>query len=237
MNVPLIQQLAELRSRCISVLVLWLIFFVLCALYSRQLYTLIAEPLLQLADASLIAVEVASPILIPLKLAAFVSFILIMPVFLYQLWGFIAPGLYQREKFIVFPLLLSSLLLFYLGIAFVYYVVLPLTLGFFHRIAPDNLGLMTDISHYFNFVIRFFIVFGLIFELPIAIFVLVRSRLVSIAHLRRGRRYVIVGCFILAMLLTPPDVFSQALLAIPMCLLYELGLLGARLDEKYKKPS
>lgn len=235
MNIPLIQQLTELRSRCVSILVVWLVFFIVCAIYSRQLYVLMAEPLLGLADGSLIAVEVASPVLVPLKLAAFTSFLLAMPVILYQLWGFIAPGLYRREKFIALPLLLSSLVLFYLGIAFVYYVVLPLALSFFHRIAPENVGLMTDINQYFNFVIRFFIVFGVIFELPIVIFVLVRSGLISIARLQQGRRYVIVGCFVLAMLLTPPDVFSQALLAIPMCLLYEVGVLLAVLDRRHRR--
>ena len=227
MTIPLIEQLSELRRRCISVLVVWILFFIVCAIYARQLYLLVAKPLLLLNDSSLIAIEVASPVLVPLKLAAFVSFICSLPVFLYQLWAFIAPGLYKREKSIALPLLLSSLLLFYLGMTFVYFVVLPLALNFFHQFAPQGVGLMTDINQYFNFVLRFFIVFGFIFELPIALFVLVKGGLLSVERLRQGRRYFIVGSFVIAMLLTPPDIFSQTLLAVPMCLLYELGLLLA----------
>ena len=162
MNVPLVRHLAELRYRVLLVFAVWLVFFVVCAIYARQLYGLAAHPLLKLlpADGSLVAVEVASPVLVPLKLAAFISFIVSLPVVLHQAWSFISPGLYSKEKFIAFPLLFSSLLLFYLGMAFVYYVVLPLTLQFFHRITPEEVRLMTDIGKYFNFVIRFFIVFG-----------------------------------------------------------------------------
>ena len=227
MNVPLISQLAELRKRCIWILLVWGFFFIVCVIYSRQLYLLLAEPLLRLQEGSLIAIEVASPVFVPLKLAAFVSFLAALPVFFHQLWGFIVPGLYRKEKLIAFPLLLSSLLLFYCGMLFVYFVVLPLTLNFFHRFSPQDIDLLTDINQYFNFVIRFLVVFGFIFELPIIIFFLVRGGIVNLDYLKKGRRYFIVGSFIIAMLLTPPDIFSQTLLAVPMCLLYECGLLVA----------
>ena len=236
MSIPLVRHLAELRSRTFVVLMIWFALFILCAVYARQLYGLVADPLLSLlpSDGSLVAIEVASPVLVPLKLAAFASFVLALPAVLHQAWSFISPGLYSREKFIALPLLLSSLLLFYLGMAFVYYVVLPLTLQFFHRIAPHEVQLMTDMGRYFNFVLRLFLVFGLIFELPVAIFLCAHVGILAPSRLRRGRRYVVVGCFVVAMFLTPPDIFSQVLLAVPMWLLYEVGLLLAVLDEHYR---
>lgn len=234
-NLPLIRHLSELRSRLLIVFAIWLLLFVICAIYSRQLYGLIADPLIRLlpTDGSLIAIEVASPVLVPLKLAAFASFVLALPVVLHQLWSFISPGLYRKEKLIALPLLFSSVLLFYLGMAFVYYLVLPLVLQFFHRIAPEDVQLMTDMRKYLNFVLRFLIVFALIFELPIALFLVVRGGLVSLARLKSARRYVIVGCFVIAMLLTPPDIFSQLLLAVPMVVLYEVGLLLIWVDQKF----
>lgn len=235
MNLPLVRHLSELRSRLLIVFVVWLVLFIICAIYSRQLYGLVAQPLLRLlpTDGALITIEVAAPVLVPLRLAAFTSFILSLPVFLHQLWSFISPGLYSKEKLIALPLLLSSLVLFYAGMAFVYYLVLPLALQFFHRITPEDVQLMTDMRRYLSFVVRFFVVFGLIFELPIALFLLARSGLVSLARLKQARRYVIVGCFVIAMLLTPPDIFSQLLLAVPMVVLYEVGLLLILVDQKF----
>ena len=230
-SVPLAQHLTELRARCLWAVALWLAVFIFFALFARDLYAIVADPLLRRlpAGGGLIAVDVASPFVAPLKLALWLSFFLAAPVFLYQLWMFIGPGLYPKERLFVLPLLAATILLFYLGLAFVYYVVLPLALAFFHRIGPQDILIMTDINRYLNFVLRLAFAFGVVFEMPVAVYLAVRSGLVRTQTLRRGRRYMIVLCFVLAMLLTPPDVFSQILLALPMWLLYEVGLFAASL--------
>lgn len=226
-SLPIIEHLAELRRRCMIIFGSWLLLFIICAYYAAHIYSFIAAPLInQLPqEGSLIAVDVASPFIAPLKLAAFISIFVVMPFAIQQIWYFVAPGLYAFERRLAIYILLSTTILFYLGVIFVYFILIPLVLGFFYRIAPEGVQIMTDINRYLNFVLRLSIVFGFAFELPIAVFVLVRSKLVKLQTLRNSRRYVIVGCFVVAMLLTPPDVFSQAILAIPMCLLYEAGIL------------
>lgn len=226
-QLPILGHLAELRRRFLLIMLLWLGLFLLCAYFAADLYYLVALPLLaELPQGgSLVAVDVASPFVAPLKLAAFMSMLLVMPVGFYQLWFFIAPGLYHKEKRLAMPLLLATVLFFYVGITFVYLVVMPITLGFFYRIAPESVQIMTDINSYLSFVLRLAFAFGVAFEMPLVILVLVKSGLVSIAWLKAKRSYIIVGCFVVAMLLTPPDVFSQILLAIPLWLLYEGGIL------------
>lgn len=226
-RLPILEHLAELRRRFLLVIGLWLGLFLLCAYFAADMYHLIAQPLLAELPQSgnLIAVDVASPFTAPLKLAAFLSMLLVLPVAFYQLWFFMAPGLYKQEKRLALPLLLSTILLFYVGLVFVYWVVMPLALGFFYRIAPEGVQIMTDINRYLSFVLRLAFAFGTAFELPLVIFVLVKSGLVRVAWLKANRSYVIVGCFVVAMLLTPPDIFSQILLAVPLCLLYEAGIL------------
>ena len=226
-SLPILEHLAELRRRCFIIVGIWLLLFIACAYFAGELYSLIAAPLIDKLPqgGALVAVDVASPFIAPLKLAAFISLFIAMPLAIQQIWYFVAPGLYVKEKRLVVYLLLSTMALFYLGVLFVYFILIPLTLDFFYRIAPEGVQIMTDINRYLNFILRLSIVFGLAFELPIAIFVLVRFGLVKLSTLRHNRRYIVVGCFIAAMLLTPPDIFSQVLLAIPMCLLYEVGIL------------
>ena len=176
----------------------------------------------------MIATEVAAPFLTPFKMTLFVALFLAMPVVLYQAWGFIAPGLYRREKRFAFPMLASSILLFYLGIGFAYYVVFPLMFGFFSAVTPEGVTMMTDISAYLNFILTLFLAFGIAFEVPIATVLLVGSGLATLETLSRARPYVFLGAFISGMLLTPPDAISQTLLAVPVYLLYESGLLLCR---------
>ena len=179
----------------------------------------------------MIATEVASPFLAPFKFALVLSIFLAMPFMLFHAWGFIAPGLYQRERRIVMPLLISSSLLFYSGLAFAYWVVFPLVFAFFTSVAPEGVTVMTDISNYLNFVLKLFFAFGLAFEIPVATVLLVWAGVTTREALREKRPYVIVGVFVVGMLLTPPDVISQTLLAIPMWLLFELGVIFSRFVE------
>jgi sec-independent protein translocase protein TatC len=173
----------------------------------------------------MIAIDVASPFLTPFKLALLLALILSIPVVLYQLWAFVAPALYRQEKRLARPLLYSAVLLFYAGCAFAYFVVFPLVFGFFTRVAPEGVTVMTDISKYLDFVMTLFLAFGLTFEVPVATIILVATGITTIDKLRKMRSYVIVGAFALGMLLTPPDVISQTLLALPMWLLFEIGIL------------
>ena len=226
-SVPLTQHLTELRARCFWAIALWLMVFMAFAIFARELYALVADPLLQRLSGELIAVDVASPFIAPLKLALWLSFFLAAPIFLYQAWMFISPGLYPKERLFVLPLFAATIFLFYLGLVFVYYVVLPFALAFFHNVGPPDILIMTDINRYLNFVLQLAFAFGLAFEVPVAVYLAVRSGLLPAQTLRRGRHYVIVLCFVLAMFLTPPDVFSQILLAVPMWLLYEIGLFVA----------
>jgi sec-independent protein translocase protein TatC len=180
----------------------------------------------------MIATDVASPFFTPFKLTLMTSVFIGMPYLLYQLWSFIAPALYEKEKRLAIPLFFSSIVLFYLGMAFAYFVVFPLVFGFFTSVGPEGVAIMTDISRYLDFVLKLFFAFGLAFEIPIATIIMVTAGITNTASLREKRPYVVVGCFVIGMLLTPPDVISQLLLAIPMWLLFELGMLFARMIEK-----
>lgn len=227
---PLIAHLLELRTRLLrAVLAVLLVFLALLA-FAQDLYALVARPLMEVLPegTSMIATDVTGPFLVPFKLAFYAAVVLAMPLVLYQAWAFVAPGLYSNERRFGIPLLASSVLLFYAGAAFAYFVVFPLLFGFFTAMAPEGVAVMTDIGSYLDFVSTLFIAFGLAFELPVALVLLVWAGLVDVRTLTAARPYVVVGCFVVGMLLTPPDVFSQTLLAVPMWLLYEAGLLIAR---------
>ena len=226
---PLIAHLLELRTRLLRGAV-GLVLVLLCLLpFANKLYALLAQPLLDKLPkgGQLIATQVASPFFAPMKLAFFVALVVAMPWLLYQAWAFVAPGLYRREKRLALPLLSSALLLFYAGCAFAYFLVLPMVFGFLARVTPDGVAMMTDISSYLDFVLVLFLAFGLAFELPVALVILVLLGWVTPAQLREGRGYAVVGIFVIAAIVTPPDVISQLMLAIPMCLLYEAGILAA----------
>lgn len=226
-----LEHLVELRSRLLKACFAILVVLVCLLPFSRKLYNLLASPMLaQLPDgSSMIAIDVASPFLAPFKLSLLLSVIIAIPIVLYQLWAFVAPALFRHEKRLARPLLFSSVVLFYLGCAFAYFVVFPLVFGFMTRVAPEGVAVMTDISRYLDFVITLFLAFGITFEVPIATIILVATGLVTTAKLAQARPYVIVGAFALGMLLTPPDVISQTLLAIPMWLLYEVGIMFSRI--------
>ncbi len=223
----LMGHLLELRSRLLKAVVAVLVVFLALMPFANRLYAALAAPLLsQLpAGGQLVAIDVASPFFTPVKLAFFLAVVVTMPVLLYQAWAFVAPGLYQNEKRLARPLLWAAVLLFYTGCAFAYFLVLPAVFGFLTAITPDGVAMMTDISRYLDFVLVIFLAFGMSFELPVAVVVLVLLGVVTPAQLRELRGYVVVGIFILAAVITPPDVVSQLMLAIPMCLLYEIGIL------------
>ncbi len=227
----LLEHLYELRDRLLrSVLTVFVVFICLFP-FSDTLYTWLAEPLsVHLpAGTSMIATEVASTFFIPFKLTLMTAVFVAVPVLLYQIWAFVAPGLYRHEKRLVFPLLFSSTVLFYLGIAFAYYVVFPLMFGFFISVAPEGVEVATDIGRYLDFVITIFFAFGAAFEVPVATFILVAMGVTTPDALAEKRPFFIVGAFVVGMLLTPPDIISQTLLALPMWLLFELGIIGSRI--------
>ena len=223
----LFSHLVELRSRLLKALLAVLVVFLCLAYFAQDLYHWLATPLLQVmpTGAQMIATDVASPFFAPFKLPLVFSFFVAIPVVLYQIWGFVAPGLYRNEKRLIAPLLFCSTLLFYGGIAFAYFVVFPLAFAFFTSVAPEGVTISTDINSYLDFVLKLFFAFGLSFQIPIAIVLMCWTGITSPAKLREKRPYVIVGVFVIGMLLTPPDVISQTLLAVPMWLLFELGLL------------
>jgi sec-independent protein translocase protein TatC len=227
---PLIDHLIELRTRILHSIFSILIVFLPLFYFANDIYTYISEPLRMFLPegTTMIATEVASPFLTPFKLTLVLSIFIAMPYILHQIWSFIAPGLYSNEKRVALPLLTSSIALFYAGIAFAFYVVFPLVFGFFTSVAPDGVTIMTDINRYLDFVLKLFFAFGLAFEIPIATVLLVWTGATTVESLQRKRPYVIVGCFFLGMLLTPPDVISQILLAIPMWILYEFGILFSK---------
>jgi len=227
----LIEHLVELRSRLLRAMMGLGLALVALLPFANRLYGWFAQPLLDKLPqgAHLIAVEVASPFFAPLKLALFAALLLTMPWLLYQAWAFVAPGLYRREKRLALPLLVSAVALFYAGCAFAFFIVLPAVFGFLTAVTPDGVAMMTDINAYLNFVLVIFLAFGISFELPVALVILVALGWVTPAQLREWRGYSIVGVFILAAVITPPDVVSQLLLAIPMCLLYEAGIIAARM--------
>ena len=228
--------LIELRSRLIKCSIAVVFCFVCLIYFSNEIYQTLAEPLQAFlpANSSMIATEVASPFLTPLKLTFFVSLLVSMPYSLNQIWKFIAPGMYQNEKSLSFLVMLSSLLLFYAGIIFTYFLVLPLVFSFFTSSAPEGILVMTDISRYLDFVLSMMFAFSFAFEIPVFIFLLIWSGVSSPESLSSKRPYVIIGCFTVGMFVTPPDVISQTLLAIPAWLLFEGGLLMARLFVKNK---
>ena len=227
---PLISHLIELRTRLMRALVAILLAFVALIYFSNDIYDFVARPLLsQLPEGtSMIATDVATPFITPIKLTLVVSFFLAIPYLLYQAWAFIAPGLYQHERRLVMPLVASSAVLFYAGMAFAYYVVFPLVFGFFTSTAPAGVTVATDIASYLDFVLTLFFAFGVAFEIPVATILLCWTGVTTSKSLKEKRPYVIVGVFVVGMLLTPPDVFSQTLLAIPMWALWEIGLFFAR---------
>ncbi|WP_423188063.1 twin-arginine translocase subunit TatC [Alishewanella sp. d11] len=226
----LLGHLLELRNRLLRCIVAVLLVFICLAYFARDIYALLAQPLLAVLPegTSMIATDVAAPFFAPFKLTFIVAICLAIPYILFQVWQFIAPALYSKEKRLMAPLVFSSTLLFYAGIAFAYFIVFPLVFAFFTSVAPAGVTIATDISSYLDFVLKLFFAFGLSFEIPIAILLLVWSGSVSREALAEKRPYIIVAAFILGMLLTPPDVLSQILLAIPMCLLFELGLWLSR---------
>ncbi|PAU53046.1 twin-arginine translocase subunit TatC [Pseudomonas indica] len=226
-EMPLVAHLTELRKRLLYSVTAVLVIFAGLFYFSQDIYALVAAPLRAYLPegATMIATGVASPFLTPFKLTLMVALFLGMPVVLYQAWGFIAPGLYKHEKRIAVPLLVSSVFLFYGGMAFAYFVVFPIMFGFFASVTPEGVAMMTDIGQYLDFVLTLFFAFGVAFEIPVATFLLIWVGIVDVASLRKSRPYVVVGCFIVGMVLTPPDVFSQTLLAVPMWLLFEAGLL------------
>ena len=226
-----LEHLVELRSRLLKACAAILVFLVILLPFSRKLYATLAAPLTAVLPegSSMIAIDVASPFLTPFKLALLLALILAIPVVLYQLWAFVAPALYREEKKLARPLLYTSVFLFYAGCAFAYFVVFPLVFGFFTRVAPEGVTVATDISKYLDFVMTLFLAFGIAFEVPIATIILVATGVTTIEKLSKMRGYVLVGAFAAGMLLTPPDVISQTLLALPMWLLFEIGLVMCRL--------
>ncbi len=234
----LLSHLIEMRSRLLKGGAVILVIFLALAPFSDFIFTSVASPLMeQLPEGStMIATQVASPFLTPFKTTMFVALFLSMPVVLYQVWAFAAPGLYKKEKRFAVPLLISSIVLFYLGALFAYWVVFPLMFAFFTSAAPTGVSVMTDIARYLEFVLVLFFAFGLAFEVPIATVVLVWSGLTTIETLAKNRAYVFLGTFVIGMLITPPDVISQTLLAVPVYLLYECGILLSKLLTKNKPP-
>ena len=223
----LMYHLVELRSRLIRCIIATIIVVLVLSPFSDIIYLFLAEPMLEQlpAQGSLIATKVASPFLTPFKLLLFLSFLVALPFILFQIWAFIAPGLYYSERRLIFPLVFFTTVLFYLGILFAYYVIFPIIFSFFASTTPEGVNLMTDISEYLSFCIKLFLAFGLAFEVPLVTFVLIRSGLTTIEAMRKKRPYIILVAFILGMLLTPPDFVSQILLALPIWLLFEIALI------------
>ena len=225
-----ISHLIELRSRLLRAIVAVVIVLVALFPFAKDIYAALAKPLLRVLPqgSTMIATDVTGTFLVPLKVTLMAAFLLALPYVLYQAWAFVAPGLYQHEKRLVVPVLVSSFLFFLVGMAFAYFLVFPIAFGFFAGYAPVGVQMMTDIDKYLSFVLTMFIAFGLTFETPVVVIVLVRMRIVSLEKLKAARPYVIVGAFVVGAVFTPPDVISQLLLAVPLWLLFELGVLLAR---------
>ena len=227
---PLVAHLTELRDKLLRALLAILVVFIGLFPFANEIYAFVSKPLREILPegASMIATEVASPFLTPFKLTLVAAIFLAIPYVLYQVWSFIAPGMYRNEKRFAIPLLVSSILLFYGGAAFAYYVVFPLIFAFFTSVGPEDITIMTDINRYLDFVLKLFFAFGLAFEIPIVAVLLIWAGITTPDDLAKKRPYIIVGCFIFGMLLTPPDIISQSLLAIPMWILFELGVFLGR---------
>ncbi|WP_339140795.1 twin-arginine translocase subunit TatC [Pseudoalteromonas galatheae] len=225
-----IAHLVELRNRLMRALMSIFVIFVALVYFANDIYAFVAAPLVESlpSNTNMIATDVTAPFFAPFKLTLFVSLFAAVPFILHQVWGFIAPGLYKHEKRMLIPVLLSSVLLFYGGIAFCYFVVMPIILGFFTSVGPEMMTLSPDISSYLGFILKLFFAFGIAFEIPVAIMLICWSGMTTPASLKEKRPYVVVGAFVIAMFLTPPDVLSQTLLALPMLLLFELGLILAK---------
>ena len=226
----LLSHLIELRTRLLRIAFSVLIVFLILLPWADDIFAMVSEPLREvLPGGQMIATQVASPLLTPFKLAFFTALFIAMPIVLYQIWAFVAPGLYRKEKRFAMPLLASSIVLFYLGIAFAYFVVFPLMFGFFTSIAPEGVEVQTDISQFLDFITTIFFAFGLAFEVPIATVLVVWTGLTTPKKLGSARPYVFLGAFVLGMFLTPPDMISQTLLAVPVYLLYELGIIMSKI--------
>jgi len=236
---PFVSHLVELRDRLVRALIAVVVAFVALAIWPGPagLYDLLAEPMVaHLPEGTkLIATNVISPILVPLKITLMAAFLIALPVVLYQVWAFVAPGLYAHEKKMVLPLVVSSTLLFILGVAFCYFLVIPGMSKFIQAFAPSAITAAPDIEQYFGFVLTLFFVFGIAFEVPVAVIVLARIGVVTIEQLRKFRGYFVVASFIIAAVVTPPDVISQLALAVPMCILYEIGIVAAQVFIKHTK--
>jgi len=230
----LFDHLLELRTRLLRAVLGIIVVFCSLAYFAQDIYQYLAQPLLATMPdgAQMIATDVASPFFAPFKLTIVLSIFIAMPYILYQIWSFVAPGLYRNEKKLVAPLMLGSTLLFYSGIAFAYFVVFPVVFAFFASVAPEGVVIATDISSYLDFVLKLFFAFGAAFEIPIAIVLMCWTGITTPDSLRQKRPYVAVGAFVLGMLLTPPDIISQSMLAIPMLLLFEVGVIIASLNHK-----
>src|SRR5690606_36060153 len=235
-ELPLVQHLIELRQRLLRIVIFVLIVFCGLFYFANEIYYLVSAPLQNLLpdNSSMIAVDVISPFLTPLKLTFFVAVLISIPYILYQIWAFIAPGLYRHEKRLAVPLLASSVLLFYFGMAFAYFVVFPLLFSFVTGIGLTGVATMTDISKYLDFVLQLFFAFGFAFEIPVATVLLIHAGVISPEGLTKKRPYIVVGCFVVGMLLTPPDVFSQILLAVPMWMLFEIGVFFGKFVHRNK---
>lgn len=233
---PLVAHLTELRDRLLRALLAVLVVFIGLFPFANEIYSFVSEPLRALLPegTSMIATEVASPFLTPFKLTLVAALFLAIPYVLYQVWSFIAPGMYRHEKRLAIPLLASSVMLFYAGAAFAYFVVFPLIFGFFTSVGPEDIAIMTDINSYLDFVLKLFFAFGVAFEIPIAAVLMIWAGITTPDALVRKRPYIIVGCFVFGMLLTPPDIISQSLLAIPMWLLFECGVFFGRMVQRRK---
>ena len=231
---PFVSHLIELRNRLIWAAASVLILFICLVPFANELYEWFAKPLISNLPqgSTMISTEPHGPFFIPFKFAFATAFALAIPMVLYQLWAFVAPGLYENEKSIVLPLVVSSTLLFYFGVMFAYYVVFPIIFKFFIGMAPDGVAVMTDISAYMSFALKLFFAFGVAFEVPVATVLLARMGVVSTEGMAKQRPYIILGAFVIGMLMTPPDIFSQIMLAVPVCLLFEVGLFFARKIEK-----
>jgi sec-independent protein translocase protein TatC len=226
----LLSHLVELRSRLIKIAAAVVLVFAALIPFAQTIFEVVSKPLVDvLPGQQMIATEVASSLLTPFKLTFFVALFIAMPIILYQVWAFVAPGLYKKEKHFAFPLLASSILLFYAGVAFAYFVVFPLVFAFFTAVTPEGVEMMTDISSYLDFITTIVLAFGLAFEVPIATVLIVWTGLTTTAKLGKARPYVFLLAFVVGMLLTPPDVISQTLLAVPVYLLFEIGIIMSRI--------
>lgn len=241
MNTPdsLVSHLIELRNRLMRVMIAIIVIVVALFPFANDIYHMLALPMLQSlpAGGQMIATDVTTPFFVPMKVALLTAFLISLPYTLYQLWAFVAPGLYTHERRLIGPMVFASTLLFLCGMAFAYFLVLPVIFGFISQTAPEGVAVMTDISKYLDFAMGLFVAFGLAFEVPVAVVVAVTAGLVSITSLREARPYVVVGAFVLGAIFTPPDIISQFMLAIPLLILYEAGIVVSNLMQRYRSDS